>query len=240
MRLDSYLVKNGFFESRNRAASAIKSGLVLVNGKEIKKPSFNVDNSCNIELKESKFYISRAAKKLEEYLKEFALPIKNSIALDIGSSTGGFTQILLENGAKEVDCVDVGKEQLHNSLRENPKVNVYEECDIRDFNKRVYDLIVSDVSFISLLKIVDSINRLSKDGTIVTLLFKPQFEVGKNVKRDSKGVVLDKAAIDLAKENFLAKTKELNWKLLDTKESKVKGKEGNTEYFYTFKVRRES
>jgi len=240
VRLDSYLVKNGLFESRNRAANAIKSGQVYVDSKEIKKPSFIVDESNNIEIKTSKFYISRAAKKLEEYLKEFNLPIKDSIVLDVGSSTGGFTQILLENGAKEVDCVDVGKDQLHKTLRNNPKVNLYEERDIRDFNKRVYDLIVSDVSFISLLKIISSIDRLSKDGTIVTLLFKPQFEVGKNVKRDKKGVVLDRVAIDLAKDNFLNKTKELNWHLLDTRSSQIKGKEGNIEYFYTFEVRRKS
>jgi len=234
MRLDNYLVENSFFESRNRAQEAIKNGLVKVDNKIIKKPSFKI-NSQKIDLLKDKFYVSRAGKKLESYLQEYTLPIKDSRCLDIGSSTGGFTQILLENSALSVDCVDVGKEQLHHSLRENDRVNVYEECDIREFKSKPYDLIVSDVSFISLLLIVDSINRLSRDGTVITLLFKPQFEVGINVKRNSKGVVQDIKAIQKAKELFLAKTKELGWIVLDNRKSRISGKEGNIEEFFTFK-----
>ncbi len=234
MRLDSYLVENGLFESRNRASVAIKSGLVSVDAKVITKPSFRVDKLANVQVQESKFYVSRAAQKLEEYLKEYALPIEGARCLDIGSSTGGFTQMLLENGASSVDCVDVGKEQLHNSLRENSNVNVFEQTDIRDFKSEPYDLIVSDVSFISLLKIVDSVDILSSSNTTICLLFKPQFEVGLGVKRDSKGVVLDKNAIESAKRAFELKTKELGWQIVDTRESRVSGKEGNIEYFYTF------
>ncbi len=234
MRLDSYLVDNGLFESRNRASVAIKSGLVSVDAKIVTKPSFRVDELANVQVQESKFYVSRAAKKLEEYLKEYTLPIEGSRCLDIGSSTGGFTQMLLENGASSVDCVDVGKEQLHNSLRENSNVNVFEQTDIRDFKSEPYDLIVSDVSFISLLKIVDSVDILSSSNTTICLLFKPQFEVGLGVKRDSKGVVLDKNAIESAKRDFELKTKELGWQIIDTRESRVSGKEGNIEYFYTF------
>ncbi len=234
MRLDSYLVENGLFESRNRASVAIKSGLVSVDAKIVTKPSFRVDELANVQVQESKFYVSRAAQKLEEYLKEYALPIEGARCLDIGSSTGGFTQMLLENGASSVDCVDVGKEQLHNSLRENSNVNVFEQTDIRDFKSEPYDLIVSDVSFISLLKIVDSVDILSSSNTTICLLFKPQFEVGLGVKRDSKGVVLDKNAIESAKRAFELKTKELGWQIVDTRESRVSGKEGNIEYFYTF------
>ncbi len=234
MRLDNYLVENGYFESRNRAKEAIKDGLIEINNKTIKKPSFNVENRDKILVKEHKFYISRAAKKLESYLKEFNLPIKGANALDVGSSTGGFSQILLENGAKSVTCVDVGKEQLHQLLRDNPKVKVYEQTDLRDFESKPFDLIVSDVSFISLTKIIDSIDTLTKENSLVLLLFKPQFEVGKNAKRDSKGVVTDKLAIQEAQEQFLDKTKELNWQLIDTRESRVSGKDGNVEIFYLF------
>ena len=235
MRLDSYLVDSGLFESRNRASVAIKSGLVSVDAKVVTKPSFRVDELANVKVQESKFYISRAAKKLEEYLKEYNLPIDDARCLDIGSSTGGFTQMLLENGASSVDCVDVGKEQLHNSLRENSNVNVFEQTDIRDFKSEPYDLIVSDVSFISLLKIVDSVDSLSSSSTTtICLLFKPQFEVGLGVKRDSKGVVLDKNAIESAKRDFELKTKELGWQIVDTRASRVSGKEGNIEHFYTF------
>ena len=235
MRLDNYLVENGYFESRNRAKEAIKNGLIEIDNKTIKKPSFNVKESDKILVKEYKFYISRAAKKLESYLEEFSFPIKGANALDIGSSTGGFSQILLENGAFSVTCVDVGKDQLHQTLRDNPKVKVYEEMDIRDFNSEPFDVVVSDVSFISLNLILSSINRLSKRGATITLLFKPQFEVGKDAKRDSKGVVLDLEAIKNAQNIFLENTKKLNWKLIDSRISKIKGKEGNEEFFYTFK-----
>jgi len=234
MRLDNYLVENGFFESRNKAQEAIKSGKVLVDNTTITKPSFKV-TSNNIKVKQNKFYVSRAAKKLEEYLKEFFIDFKDKRVLDVGSSTGGFTQIALENGAKSVDCVDVGSNQLHPTLRENSKVNVYENMDIRDFKGEKYDIIISDVSFISLLKIVNSINHLAKNNTIITLLFKPQFEVGKDAKRDKRGVVQDKEAIKIAKENFLKETQKLNWTLLDNKVSKISGKEGNIEEFFTFK-----
>ena len=234
MRLDSYLVENGLFESRNRAAAAIKDGLVSVDGRVVTKPSFKVAASVTVEVEESKFYVSRAAKKLEKYLKEFALPIEGARCLDIGSSTGGFTQILLENGARSVDCVDVGREQLHSSLKQNSRVSVFEETDIRDFQASPYDLIVSDVSFISLLKIVDSIDSLSSESTTISLLFKPQFEVGLGVKRDSKGVVVDQAAIERARREFEQKTQELGWQIVDNRASRVSGKEGNIEYFYTF------
>jgi len=233
MRLDNYLVEHGFFESRNRAQEAIKSALVRVDGKVVTKPSFKIDSN-RVEVKEQKFYVSRAAKKLEEYLKENPIDFKGKDLLDVGSSTGGFTQIVLEQGAKSVACVDVGKEQLHKSLRSSSKVKVYEECDIREFKSEPFDIVVSDVSFISLTKIIDSINTLTKESSQILLLFKPQFEVGKNAKRDSKGVVTNKLAIQEAQEQFLAKTKELNWQLLDTRESRVSGKEGNVEIFYLF------
>ena len=234
MRLDNYLVKNGFFESRNRAQEAIKKGLVSVDKRVVNKPSFKVASN-SIEINYEKFYVSRAARKLEEYLKEFYIDFKDKRVLDIGSSTGGFTQIALEYGAKSVDCVDVGSNQLHSSLKESLRVNVYEGCDIRDFRGKGYDIILSDLSFISLLKVVESIDAKAKAKTTIVLLFKPQFEVGLNIKRNSKGVVQDKEAIIRAKEAFLEKTKELKWLLLDRRISKISGREGNIEEFFTFK-----
>jgi len=233
LRLDSYLVKEGYFESRNRATNAIKDGLILVDGVIAKKASIKVENS-KVEVKEHKFYVSRAAKKLEEYLKESPINLSNKRALDIGSSTGGFTQVLLEHGVSSVDCVDVGSKQLHQTLRDNPKVNVFENCDIREFKSSPYELIVSDVSFISLIKVLPYIDNLSLKESIIILLFKPQFEVGKDVKRDRNGVVIDKIAIDKAKENFLIESKKYNLKLIDSRVSKVKGKEGNEEFIYRF------
>jgi len=188
-RLDKYLVEQGYFESRNRALDAIKRGKVFVDG-EVAKASCKCDETSMIDIDEEKFYVSRASKKLELFLTEYPMDLMDKRALDIGSSTGGFVQILLENGVQSVTAVDVGFNQLHHSLRDNPKVNVFEEMDIRDFEPtEAFEVVTCDVSFISILQIVDAINRLSSGDMI--LLFKPQFEVGRAVKRDSRGVVVN-------------------------------------------------
>jgi len=234
MRLDKYLVDEGYFESRNRANDAIKAGLVTMDGKK-PKASAKVDENTVVEVKDTKFYVSRAARKLEDFLAEYVVDMKDKRALDIGSSTGGFAQIVLENGVDALTCVDVGSEQLHISLRKDDKVILHENTDIRDFENEVgYELITCDVSFISILKITDDIDRLSKEGTDIIILYKPQFEVGKDVKRDSKGVVQDLDAIARRKEAFESEAKKLGWKEKFQSESKVTGKEGNQEYLYHF------
>jgi len=129
MRLDKYLVDEGYYESRNRANDAIKAGLVLVDGKK-PKASAKVDENTVVEVQDSKFYVSRAGRKLENFLAEHSVDMKDKRALDIGSSTGGFAQIVLENGVASIDCVDVGTDQLHISLRENEKLSLHEETDI--------------------------------------------------------------------------------------------------------------
>jgi len=234
MRLDKYLVEEGYFESRNRAHDAIKAGQVMVDGKK-PKPSVKIDENSLVEVADEKFYISRAARKLENFLAEYAIDIKGKIALDIGSSTGGFAQIVLENGVASLSCIDVGSDQLHISLRENEKVSLYEETDIREFESdNAFEVITCDVSFISILQITDDINRLSQSGTDIVILYKPQFEVGKDVKRDSKGVVQDADAIARRKEEFEEEAGKLDWELKYQAFSKVQGKEGNQEYLYHF------
>jgi len=156
-------------------------------------------------------------------------------ALDIGSSTGGFAQIVLEHGVASLDCVDVGSDQLHTSLRNDPRVSVYEETDIRDFVSPVgYDVVSCDVSFISILQIIEDIDRLTAPKGDILILYKPQFEVGKDVRRDSRGVVLDADAIARRKEAFETEVKKLGWKEKRQDLSHVQGKEGNQEYFYHF------
>jgi len=232
-RLDKYLVENNYFESRNRAIDAIKRGKVFVDGK-IAKPSTKCSDNSNIDIDSEKFYVSRASKKLELFLEEYPIELKDKRALDIGSSTGGFVQILLENEVVSVTAVDVGSNQLHHSLRDNPQVKIFEETDIRVFNSdKEFDIVTCDVSFISILQIMDDIDRLAKNEMI--LLFKPQFEVGRNVKRDSRGVVIDKNAIENAKKRFELKSKELGWECGYTTTSKLAGKSGNIEYIYYFK-----
>jgi len=232
-RLDKYLVENNHFESRNRAIDAIKRGKVFVDGKKA-KPSTQCDENSNIDIDSEKFYVSRASKKLELFLEEYPMDLKGKIALDIGSSTGGFVQILLENEVKSVTAVDVGSNQLHHSLRDNPKIKVFEETDIRAFKTdEIFEIVTCDVSFISILHIIDDIDRLSDRDMV--LLFKPQFEVGRNVKRDSRGVVIDDKAIKIAIESFENRTSELGWKLCYSTISKLAGKSGNVEYIYHFR-----
>ena len=219
--------------SRNQAVGLIESGVVLANSKIIKKASQDIDEAQIIEVK-SQIYVSRAAFKLAGFLDEIKIDLKDKIALDIGSSTGGFVQILLENGIKQVTALDVGTMQLSANLRDDNRVIVQENTDIRDFISTFeFDIITVDVSFISLLNIITHINRLALDDII--LLFKPQFEVGINAKRTKNGVVKDEKAINKAMVNFEAQCSALGWKLIKKSTSKIKGKEGNIELFYYFK-----
>ena len=235
MRLDKYLVEEGYFESRNRALEAIKAGRVSLNGKKA-KPSMKVDETVTVEVTQSKFYVSRAARKLEAFLQEHPVDMQGKEALDIGSSTGGFAQILLEQGVGRLECVDVGSDQLHHSLREDERVTLYEQTDIRDFeSEAAYGVISCDVSFISVLQITDAIDRVAREGTDIVILYKPQFEVGREVRRDSRGVVQDADAIARRKEAFEAEAKKLGWQEVYRAPSKVAGKEGNIEYLYHFK-----
>ena len=234
MRLDNYLVENNLADSRNKAQTLIKNGLVSVNSKVVLKSSAQVDTASDeVSVAEHDNYVSRSAHKLKEFLEELDLDVKGMIALDIGSSTGGFTQVLLECGAKEVSAVDVGRDQLHKSLKDDARVKSYESCDIRVFeSEKPFELVVSDVSFISLLNILDDVDRLaSKD---IILLFKPQFEVGREAKRDNNGVVLDEKAIERAMVKFEDACALKGWKLMKKSPSKLTGKEGNLEYCYYF------
>ena len=234
MRLDIYLTTNFNIQSRNKASELIKSNKVKCNAMIITKPSFNVEENDVIELLEEDFYVSRAAYKLKFFLQEIKdLKLENKSCLDIVSSTGGFTQVLLENGVKKVTCVDVGTNQLHEKIKNDEKISFFENTDIRSFeSKDIFEIVTCDVSFISILYIIKDINRLATNDIII--LYKPQFEVGTNVKRDKKGVVKDELAIKKAREIFLDKTKNLNWNLKYSSFSKMQGKDGNVEELFYF------
>lgn len=233
MRLDSFLFINHFVQSRNKASELIKNGFIKVNGNIILKPSFIVESNCKIEILKEVF-VSRAGEKLDFYIKSHNLDFSNMNVLDIGSSKGGFTQVLLKYNAKSVTCVDVGRNQLDISLRNNPKIKLFESCDIREFESlHLFDFIVCDVSFISIKNILDSIFRLL--GGEALLLFKPQFEVGKSAKRNKKGVVTQKEAIDSALYEMLTLIKQYGFEILNIESSNLKGKEGNEEIFINIK-----
>jgi len=235
IRLDIFLTSFCNIQSRNKARELIEDKKIKIDNKIITKPSFKVSKNNKIEILEDDFYVSRSAKKLKFFLEEISIDLTNQIALDIGSSTGGFTQILLQNNVKNVYCVDVGTNQLHEKIKNNPKINMYENTDIRDFiSSTTFDIITCDVSFISILNILNDINRLATNKIII--LYKPQFEVGNNVKRDSKGVVTDKKAIKLARDKFLQKTATFNWKLEYSNLSQIRGKNGNQEELFYFVV----
>ncbi len=244
MRLDQYLVENGFVDSRNKAQTLIKEGSVRVNSKIVKKASLKIDGE-EVSIDAEKVYVSRAAMKLKGFLPELPFEAKGMNALDIGASTGGFTEVLLEFGVAHVDAVDVGSEQLHGDLKKHDRVTSIENMDIRKFScavkneeaslgcKKEYELVVSDVSFISLLNILDDVDRLASKWII--LLFKPQFEVGREAKRDRNGVIKDDKAIAKAMMTFEDACQLKRWEQIAKSEAIVKGKEGNIEYCYCYK-----
>ena len=237
MRLDIYLTKYFNIQSRNKAQELILAKKIKINDIIIAKPSFKINpDNINLEILEDEFYVSRSAYKLKYFLEEFdSIKLENKIALDIGSSTGGFTQVLLQHNIKEVTCVDVGSNQLHHTIKNNNKITIKENTEIRKFKSDIkYDIITCDVSFISIHNILESINNLAKNEIII--LFKPQFEVGRDIKRDRAGVVQDSDAIDKVRKLFYGKTLKLNWKLIHSKQSKISGKEGNNEELFYFKV----
>lgn len=232
IRLDQYLVDNSLVDSRNKAQQLIKESKVTVDKKVITKPSFKVSDEV-VELDDGYIYVSRAAYKLKNFLPLLPFDIKGMRALDIGSSTGGFTEVLLLNGVSSVCSVDVGSSQLHEKLRSDPRVRSVENQDIRTFtSESSFDLITCDVSFISLHHILEAIDRLASKYMI--LLFKPQFEVGKDIKRDKNGVVSDKKAIGSARMKFEDTCTLLGWKPVLIEESSITGKEGNIEYCYCY------
>ena len=237
MRLDVACVELGIAPTRNKASALIQKGKVCVNGEVILKSSYKINASDSITALESQMFVSRAGEKLHCFLESYPtlleqIPLNVSRGLDIGASTGGFSEVLLQKGIASITCVDVGEAQLHHTLRENPRVVSYENTDIRDFaknNNEKFDCIVCDVSFISLKEILEVIKKLAK--FLVILLFKPQFEVGRNVKRNKKGVVMDRNVIKESLENMLGLLSQNNFKILVCAESQIKGKEGNAEFF---------
>jgi len=234
VRLDIYLKSHPEVLSRNKAAELIKDKKIKIDGNIITKASFKVQETMEIEILQDEFYVSRAAYKLKYFLFEINIELKDKIALDIGSSTGGFTQILLRNDVQSVSCVDVGSNQLHETIRDDKRLKVFENTDIRKFEPySTFDVVTCDVSFISVLNILEDINRLSSKNIII--LYKPQYEVGNEIKRNRAGVVQDTKAIKIQRDNFISQTFKLDWKLEHSSLSKVAGKEGNIEELFYFK-----
>ncbi len=233
MRLDYALFNQHLVGSREKAKALVLKNQVLVNKMVVSKPSFMVREGDKIELITTNLFVSRAGEKLAAFLETHFVDFKEKVVLDVGASKGGFSEVALLKGAKKVLCVDVGKMQLDENLRNDTRIECYEECDIRGFKTlETIDLALCDVSFISLYCILEAILPLSDE---FLALFKPQFEVGRATKRNKKGVVVDKKAILNALENFKNHLKTKDFQILKIQESLVKGKNGNVEFFIHFK-----
>jgi 23S rRNA (cytidine1920-2'-O)/16S rRNA (cytidine1409-2'-O)-methyltransferase len=236
-RLDVELTRRGLATTRSQAESWVKLGKVTVNGQAISKPGFFVQPSAEIALKADEQYVSRAGLKLASVAKLLKLDFKDTIVLDVGSSTGGFTDFSLKRGARKVYAVDVGTDQLHPSLRDNPKIELHEKTDIRDFTvSQKPDIIVIDVSFISLREILPHISReLMKESTVIAAMVKPQFEAGR--EQVNKGVIKNDTIRRQILADFELWAKQY-FVIGDKRDSDVSGAKGNQERFYLLTLKK--
>ena len=232
--LDVLLTEQGYAETRSKAQAIIMSGEVYVDGQKADKPGVSYEETVSIEVRGHACpYVSRGGLKLEKALRDFGVEPAGYVCSDSGASTGGFTDCLLQKGAKKVFAIDVGYGQLAWQIRNDPRVVCMERTNIRyvkpeDLGEPL-DLSVVDVSFISLRIVLPAIQALLKPAGQVVCLIKPQFEAGKDAV-GKKGVVRDPATHRQVLENFLALAKELGFTLLGLTYSPVKGPEGNIEF----------
>jgi 23S rRNA (cytidine1920-2'-O)/16S rRNA (cytidine1409-2'-O)-methyltransferase len=234
-RLDSLMAERGLVASRSQAESYIKLGKVKVNGRPASKPGQLVLPSDVIELSQAEQYVSRAALKLASVSERLGLDFKDKVVLDVGSSTGGFTDYVLKHRAKKVVAVDVGTDQLHPSLRNNPSVELHEKTDIRDFKtEHKPDIVLIDVSFISLRQILPVILKLSTKNTQILAMVKPQFEAGQ--QDINKGIIKNDSIRRQILKDFELWTKQY-FIIKNKADSEVAGAKGNRERFYLLTVR---
>jgi len=233
-RLDIELISRGIAKSREKAKEYIKSGKIRLNDKPAAKPSIDVNETDVIEyLGESEKYVGRGGFKLEKALSCFDIDISDCICVDIGASTGGFTDCMLQNGAKKVYAVDVGHGQLAEKLARDGRVVNIEGVNVKALTDKIIDeapdFVCADLSFISCRYAAEAAHRLLKSGGKAVILIKPQFEAGRE-KVGKKGVVRDPAVHLEVLENFLRHAKENGFTVLGITYSPIRGPEGNIEY----------
>ena len=234
IRLDQYLVQHGLIQSRERAKAMIMSGVVFVNEQKVDKAGEMIKEDAKVEVRGHDIgYVSRGGLKLEKAMKCFPLTPKGKVCMDIGASTGGFTDCMLQNGASKVYAVDVGYNQLDYRLRTHPQVVCMERTNARYLTKEQIpeplDFFSVDVSFISLNLILPALRPLMKEGGQAVCLVKPQFEAGKD-KVGKKGVVREPEIHLEVLENYVENAHAAGFKVLDVTFSPIKGPEGNIEF----------
>lgn len=238
-RLDKILMQRGLVSTRTRAEEIIREHGVMVNGKLLHKTGKRVPVDADIVLlAEEIAYVSRGALKLKHALEHFDIPVENRLVLDIGASTGGFTEVLLEKGASKVFCIDVGQNQLHPKIASDERVVNLEKTHVRELNKRLIpdlcDMVVIDVSFISLEKVFPFLHPLLAENAVCVALVKPQFEVGKeNIGKG--GIVKNKSLYPSVIEKIknIGKQNHLNYQ--SHMDSPILGGDGNQEFLMYFR-----
>ncbi|HOR23094.1 TlyA family RNA methyltransferase [Candidatus Saccharibacteria bacterium] len=229
-RLDTELVQRNLAPNRSQAEILIRLGKVEVDGKIIIKPGYFVKKSSALKIKQEQRFVSRAALKLESVAETLNLNFEDKIVLDVGSSTGGFTDFALQNGAKKVIAVDVGTNQMHPSLRAEERVELHEKTDIRDFlPSQKPDIVLIDVSFISLRRVLPHIRKIITLNSLVIAMLKPQFEVGGSLKH--RGVIKNDAIRRRILKDFEAWVKKY-FVVLKKADSQIAGSKGNRERFF--------
>jgi len=233
-RLDVEIARRGLVRSRSAARELIERLMVNVNGKVVSKPSAEVSLTDDISLTETPRFVSRAGEKLDHALETWKIDVTDAVAVDVGSSTGGFTDCLLKRGAKKVIAIEVGTGQFDATLRASDRVELHEQTDVRKFklapDAPLADIVVSDVSFISLSHVLAKIFEfLRKDGQAV-LLVKPQFEVGRELAHRRRGVISIDSERFAALEVVKAKAKEVGFKVVSNIDSPIEGEGGNREF----------
>ena len=237
MRIDVVLVDLGLFESRTRAANAVRGGAVFYGDMAVTKPSFDVENPDLISVRGAVMpYVSRGGLKLEHALDHFHIDMAGRKMIDIGSSTGGFSDVALRRGVTHIVAVDTGTDQMHKSLRDNPKIDLHEQTDFRCIDDSLLtdiDIATIDVSFISVTKILDKLANLPKLRDVVCLI-KPQFECGPEISSKYRGVIRDENVHKSVVENVVAAFEKHGFKCCGTTKSPIAGGSGNTEFLGHF------
>lgn len=233
-RLDLLMVSRGLAESREQAKRLVLAGEVAIIGIVLPKPGQLVDTSLQITLKEKERYVSRGGLKLEAALKAFNLDITAMVCADIGASTGGFTDCMLQHGARQVYAVDVGVTQMHERIRSNSRVVLVEHTNAKhltsDYFPHPVQFAAVDVSFISILKVAAPLLSILVPGAHAVLLIKPQFEAGRKAVAKGRGVIKDKAIHRDVLRDVISGLEEQNWIVLGLIASPLAGGSGNREF----------
>jgi 23S rRNA (cytidine1920-2'-O)/16S rRNA (cytidine1409-2'-O)-methyltransferase len=232
-RIDTLLVERGLFESRARARAAIEAGLVVADNKKVAKPSETIPADAVLEAQPAHPYVSRGGVKLAGALERYPIDVEGHVCLDVGASTGGFTEVLLANGAALVFAVDVGQDQLHRSLRDNPRIISMEQTDIRSYEgKRLParpDIVTIDVSFISLKHVLPVALSLAAAPTQLIALIKPQFEA--RGRHGKGGIIRDAAVHSRVCDDIASFAASLGCIDIEVFPCSIPGGDGNAEFF---------